>query len=165
MAKIRRLLHGLRSQLTSDLTVATERCFHHGITEELPSLLLQAGNAARPERSVTPTRRGAVLKAAIDYIDGHIAESITVPSVCRAAQVSIRTLELVFAERLGISPKQYIRATRLNMARKALKAAAPAQQRVVDIANDCGFWHMGQFAADYRKHFGELPSSTLLYRT
>ncbi|MCK5375915.1 MAG: helix-turn-helix domain-containing protein, partial [Acidobacteria bacterium] len=32
---------------------------------------------------------------------------------------------------------------------------------VTDVANNWGFWHMGQFAADYRKMFGELPSQTL----
>lgn len=37
----------------------------------------------------------------------------------------------------------------------------PSQVRVTDIANDWGFWHMGQFAADYRELFGELPSQTL----
>lgn len=30
-----------------------------------------------------------------------------------------------------------------------------------DVANNWGFWHMGRFAADYRKFFGELPSETL----
>ena len=29
-----------------------------------------------------------------------------------------------------------------------------------DIANRYGFWHMGQFAADYKKLFGELLSKT-----
>jgi AraC family ethanolamine operon transcriptional activator len=30
-----------------------------------------------------------------------------------------------------------------------------------EIANRWGFWHMSQFAADYRRFFGELPSETL----
>jgi len=29
------------------------------------------------------------------------------------------------------------------------------------VANAWGFWHMGQFARDYRRLFGELPSDTL----
>ncbi|NOR23809.1 MAG: helix-turn-helix domain-containing protein [Desulforhopalus sp.] len=33
--------------------------------------------------------------------------------------------------------------------------------KVIDVSNVWGFWHMGQFAADYRNLFGELPSETL----
>jgi len=33
--------------------------------------------------------------------------------------------------------------------------------KIGTIANRCGFWHMGRFAADYRRLFGELPSETL----
>ena len=33
---------------------------------------------------------------------------------------------------------------------------------ISDIANHWGFWHMGGFASDYKKQFGELPSQTLL---
>jgi len=29
------------------------------------------------------------------------------------------------------------------------------------LANAWGIWHMGRFAADYRKLFGEVPSETL----
>ena len=36
----------------------------------------------------------------------------------------------------------------------------PSTTRVTDVANEWGFWHLGQFAADYRRHFGELPSET-----
>jgi hypothetical protein len=31
---------------------------------------------------------------------------------------------------------------------------------LADIANKWGFWHLGQFAEDYRLLFGELPSET-----
>jgi len=32
---------------------------------------------------------------------------------------------------------------------------------LADVANRYGFWPMGQFAADFRKQFGELPSAIL----
>ena len=44
---------------------------------------------------------------------------------------------------------------------KYVKISNGNGKRVSDVVNDWGFWHMGQFAADYRKLFGELPSETL----
>ena len=32
--------------------------------------------------------------------------------------------------------------------------------KISDIANKWGFWHMGQFAHDYHKLFNEKPSQT-----
>ena len=40
-------------------------------------------------------------------------------------------------------------------------AADPSNEKVANVANRWGFWHLGQFAADYREQFGELPSHTL----
>ena len=51
----------------------------------------------------------------------------------------------------------YINAMRLNGARRELMN----RLKVNEAANAWGFWHMGQFAKDYRKLFGELPSETL----
>jgi AraC-like DNA-binding protein len=64
-------------------------------------------------------------------------------------------------DRFGVSPKQYIQARRLNGVHRDLCKANLHGKRISDIANDWGFWHMGQFAADYRKFFGELPSEIL----
>jgi AraC family transcriptional regulator, ethanolamine operon transcriptional activator len=44
--------------------------------------------------------------------------------------------------------------------RRALRQAAPGVT-IQDIASHWGFWHLSQFAQDYRQLFGELPSDTL----
>jgi len=48
-------------------------------------------------------------------------------------------------------------------ANKSAKQCLARLQRtlVTDVANSWGFWHMGQFAADFRRQFGELPSETV----
>jgi AraC-like DNA-binding protein len=53
----------------------------------------------------------------------------------------------------------YLRALRLNVVRHELRAVA-ATASVRAIAQRWGFWHTGEFAAAYRRLFGELPSQT-----
>ena len=50
---------------------------------------------------------------------------------------------------------------RLRGVRIELRQSCSRRTRVADVAAQWGFWHMGQFAADYRRRFGELPSETL----
>jgi AraC family ethanolamine operon transcriptional activator len=45
--------------------------------------------------------------------------------------------------------------------RRELHRADPATTEVSDVANDWGFWHLGWFAADYRRLFGEPLLATL----
>jgi len=82
----------------------------------------------------------------------------TVLQVCAAIGASPRKLAYCFQDVLGTTPLQYQRALRLNGARRDLLRAGLGVQ---DVAARWGFWHMGGFAADYRRHFGELPSQTL----
>lgn len=88
-------------------------------------------------------------------------EPLTVAKLCQAANVSPRTLEYAFREHVGLTPKQYLKAYRLNRVREALRLADPLKAHINQLANRWGFWHMGQFAADYRRLFSELPSETL----
>jgi AraC family ethanolamine operon transcriptional activator len=52
-------------------------------------------------------------------------------------------------------------ARSLNQVRRQLQMRRSDKIKIADVANDWGFWHMGQFAKDYRRMFGELPSDTL----
>jgi AraC family ethanolamine operon transcriptional activator len=82
-------------------------------------------------------------------------------TICLYTGVSERTLEAAFREVTGFSPLHFIKARRLNAARRALKTAHPQETSVKAIALNFGFGHFGHFAYDYKAHFGESPSSTL----
>ena len=113
-------------------------------------------------RSPNPTLRSRALRLAVDYIEEHADGAPAVTDICGASGVSHRTLNHAFHEHFGISPKQYLQAVRLDGVRKELYRKGPSA-RIADIANTWGFWHLGQFAADYRRQFGELPSETLAH--
>lgn len=83
----------------------------------------------------------------------------TLLEVCRRIGVSPRKLEYCFKEVLGMSPRQYLRAARLNGVRRELRCGRDARS-IADVASHWGFWHMSDFAADYKRLFGELPSHT-----
>lgn len=105
--------------------------------------------------------RSKAMKRARDYIASYADEPPTIADLCRAAEASERTLHYGFLQEFGVTPKAYIKAYRLNAARRGLRISDPSAIKVADIANRWGFWHMGQFAADYRTMFDEMPSETL----
>ena len=86
---------------------------------------------------------------------------ITLTELCRELKIGQRSLYYAFQEYFGLPPMQYLKILRLLSVRRALKSAAPQSSKVTNIAEAYGFWHMGQFSTDYRKMFGESPSTTL----
>ena len=108
-----------------------------------------------------PRLRDLALGRAEDYIEAFAEEAFTIEELCKAAGVSERTLQYAFRDKFGISPKAFLQAHRLNAVRRDLRDADPGSTMVSDVANFWGYWHMGQFAADYSRFFGELPSATL----
>ncbi len=129
---------------------------------ELPRQLLKMlagklGPKGRPE--------GKVLKRAMarakEYLRENPQEPVSVQELCRRISASERTLQYGFKRRFGVSPKQYLMARRLNGVRKDLLATAEGPKLVSEAAMRWGFWHLSQFAQDYRRLFGELPSQTL----
>jgi AraC-like DNA-binding protein len=120
--------------------------------------LLAHNQAPRDERrAVAP----AAIRRAVDYIEAHAAQALNASDIARHAGVSTRSLYAGFAQSLGQSPMAYLKAVRLKRVRQALQEAAGSRTPVTELALAWGFGHLGQFAADYRAQFGELPSQTL----
>jgi AraC family ethanolamine operon transcriptional activator len=128
---------------------------------DIPNLLLETlGGIDQRERRLASVRRHALLRRARAYIHDRLHESVRVLDVARELGTSSRTLELTFRELLDITPKEYINTSRLYAFHRNLRSAEPGK-KVSDIANDMGYWHMGELARNYRLRFGELPSVTL----
>ena len=95
-----------------------------------------------------------------EILETTINTPIKVSELSQAAGLSERSLLRLFQKRFGLSAKGYLNRTRLCGVRRELKNSSSGEGRISDIANNWGFWHMGQFAADYQKLFAELPSET-----
>ena len=131
------------------------------VNEEIATCVLECLNSSRKQREVImPGQQHAVLKRSMDILDNPDNLPITVARLCTESATSLTTLNRVFLAEFGVPPKTYIRARCLSAVRGALSNAQPGT-RVADVANKWGFWHMGQFARDYRAMFGELPRNTL----
>ena len=95
---------------------------------------------------------------ALDIINGNPCGPLTVGKLCEELEVSRRTLEHVFNRNIEMSPAKYIKVLRLNNVRREI--LSPTAGALGDIAAKWGIWHLGRFAQDYYRLFGELPSVT-----
>ncbi len=161
MAGIIKQTHELYCFLKANPSQANSVALNNELKIEISQRLLFA-LASRNSVAITNrvADRGGVLSKALEYIEYFEYEPIKIMDLCQNLSVSERTLQYVFQKRYGVSPKTYINALRLNHVRKELLNAAKKVESIGHVANRWGFWHMGQFAADYRRMFGELPSET-----
>jgi AraC-like DNA-binding protein len=109
----------------------------------------------RRERSLTPRD----LRRALDYMHANLAAPITVADISDASGIAGRTLFQYFRDFRGTSPMRYLRDARFEKVRQALRIAKP-EEGIAQVARKWGFSHLGRFAIEYRKRFGESPSET-----
>lgn len=160
--------HSAVQLLTTELFYA-ESLLHQGIgigavEDLLMSTLLYVQDStyhddlvARPQAISRRT-----VRAALEYIEAHLAERISLPDVVEAAGVSERTLQQGFRDELHTTPSAYIRNRRLDRIHDVLADSLPTDRVTVsNVAVSWGFSHLGNFAAAYRARFGEAPSETL----
>ena len=155
LRKVRHMMQQGRNQI-NDIGL------HQLLEIEIPGLILKELSDTLSVTHAKPTqhrKRQALIKAG-EYINEHPTEPVLVNDLCQYADVSVRTLENAFKEYYGVTPKHYLRSTRLNGVYKEMRDVNSPLTTITDIANKWGFWHMGQFAADYKNLFGELPSET-----
>lgn len=99
------------------------------------------------------------LERAIDWLDHHADQDISVEQLARQSGASIRTLQNSFRHHLSTTPNAYILNMRLSRAHDEL-LNGEGEETIETIASRWGFGHMGYFAARYRALYGKSPSET-----
>ena len=92
-------------------------------------------------------------------MQAHLHQPITIEEIAAAANVGIRTLQLSFRQWRMTTPMTYLHELRMTEARHDLLAQPPSLS-VAEVARKWGFSHLGRFAIDYKRQFGESASET-----
>jgi len=111
----------------------------------------------RPGPSIAP----AFVRRIEEYIDAHADEPLTIGELAALAGVSSSALFAGFREFRNTSPMSHLKRVRLQRVHEALQSADSADATVTEVALRWGFMHLGRFASDYKRWFGESPSATL----
>ena len=94
------------------------------------------------------------LGAAIDYINVHVCDPLTLPELARAAGLSSSQLCRLFKSRLGTTVHEYILGKKAVAARQMLiDGVEPAE-----VAKKCGFGSYTAFYRTYYDKFGVSPT-------
>lgn len=104
-------------------------------------------------RTTDPRLRRALAEIGEKFAEGPSAESLA-----RRAGMSVRTLNRLFLDELGVSPKQLLTLRRIEEARRLLPRRGAS---VTEVALSVGYSSLSQFISVFRRVTGELPSDFL----
>ncbi len=131
----------------------------HALALDVASLFIydELRVAGDPQRMVSLGRLGSNeprVAAAIGMMEEHIERPLAIPELARRAGVGARMLEALFARSVGMSPRDYYAALRLNAGRRLV---LETRKNMTEIAVQTGFASASAFARRFRGRFGESP--------
>lgn len=153
--RLRRRLCRLRDAVGGDGTLDAKQLVEDLVLAWLRSSMLQ------PERQRLVRGRDRAVRRCLERIEEADWTELTPSVLCEIGAVGERTLQYAFRERFGLTPAAFLKMRRLAEVRRRLLRSNTGHLLVGETAASLGFFHVGQFAADYRRAFGETPSRTL----
>ena len=158
------IAHATPEILNNLITIKNLR---YDLLESLDSLFRNIGvNSSNLLLKKSQQNHIKIVQKAHDFVIDHAQnqDELNIVDLCEYLKTSRRTLQNAFHSVWSISPIAYLKAIKLNAVRRELRSPYSEFTTVQDAAMSWGFWHMGQFSADYQLLFKELPSQTLSNR-
>jgi AraC-like DNA-binding protein len=94
------------------------------------------------------------LRRAIEYLDSHIADSISLDELARVVQMSPFHLCRMFKRSTGVAPHQWILRRRIEIAKQLIDEP---RHSLTDIAYRLGFSSQAHFTTAFRRRTGTTP--------
>jgi AraC family transcriptional regulator len=147
-AKTAPLMTPLISRIMEELRTAD------GISKfALEGLALEiVAQAAR--RNTPPSRDIRAFRIACEFLEANMSSAPDVSSVASVAGVHPTHLRKLFRAHAGCSPVQWLRARRIEEAKKRLASAAT----IADVALALGFYDQSHFTNAFRREVGSTPA-------
>jgi len=95
------------------------------------------------------------LQKAIDYIEVHLLDQISLEEVAKQANVSLYHFQRIFMIMTNTSVGEYVRHRRLTLAAQELSSTS---SKIIDLAYKYGYDTPESFSKAFRKHHGVTPS-------
>jgi AraC-like DNA-binding protein len=122
-----------------------------GMMAAASQLLLPELPAPNPQVEAQVERIGAILRMA------ETTSGLTrVEELAEAGGVNLRSLQQLFSEYVGVSPKWVIRRFRLHEAADRLASGIDAD--LAALAHSLGYFDQAHFTSDFRKLVGQTPA-------
>lgn len=131
--------------------------FAHAVSEQfIHDRIRSAGEAQRMAPGTRLAVRNADVLRAIAVMEGTLEAPLSSAALARAAGLTARGMERLFARHLGTSPQRHYRRLRLERARMLLETG---DMRVLDAALATGFDSASALSRHFRAAFGITPAA------
>jgi AraC-like DNA-binding protein len=107
-----------------------------------------------PERAKRPGLANWRLRRAVEYIDAHLSQPVTLADIASAAGLSRMHFAAQFKSATGLRPHEYLLRRRVERAQEALLSDGAS---VVDVALSVGFQSQPHFTTIFRRIVGQPP--------
>jgi AraC family transcriptional regulator len=154
LPQLRATMLAVNDELTGD--AGGGRLAAESLANVLAVHLIRNASAPRP-----PARRtyGALpqgrLRAAVEYIEGHLDAGLTLEQMAAAAHLSPCHFARRFKAATGLPPHQYVLARRVERAKQLLQADGDLS--LAEIAAFAGFSDQSQFSHHFKRVVGVTP--------
>jgi len=101
-------------------------------------------------------KRAKVVESAINLMNAHIKDPLSIKEIGFQLNISDRTLELAFKEYLNLTPKQYYRRLLLVMIESELRANKEVS--ISNVIQQYEIYNLSQFGANFKDYFDKRPS-------
>lgn len=100
------------------------------------------------------------LQNAIDYMENHLLDDISIESIARQANVSEFHFQRIFSVLTDITVGEYLRRRRLTLAAQELSST---ESKIIDVALKYGYDTPESFSKAFRRQHGITPSQARNY--